>query len=246
MKRLLISLIPLCGLAVSAQTVPDSARADSMCVAFPADSVIPAADSVTAVADTAAPRAAKTKYLRNTARYQRDWSRIVPNQTTMQFAGSIGAYAIGLGWHYGRKQQWETELLFGYVPKKNGGEEHFTFTAKQRYVPWRLPLSSRWAVEPLTTGFFINSIFGEGFWDKEPSKYTHGYYGFSTKIRYNIFVGQRVVYNIPTRHRRFNRSITFYYELSTCDLYVVSAVPNKNVGLGDILSLALGVKMEMF
>lgn len=61
-----------------------------------------------------------------------------------------------------------------------------------------------------------------------------------------MFLGQRLRYNIPTRNRLYNKSVTLYYELSTCDLYLVSAIPNSNVRLSDILSLCFGVRMEMF
>lgn len=188
-------------------------------------------------------------YQRRTQRMKRDWARLVPNQQILQFAGSIGMFSVGTGWHYGHRNQLETELLFGYLPHKNGSEHHYTLTLKQRYIPWHVSLSAhsqRWVLEPLTCGGFVNTIFGEGFWRHEPSKYTKGYYGFNTKLRYNIFIGQRIKYNIPHRHRVFNKSITAYYELSTCDLYVVSAVPNRRVSLTDILSLAVGLKMDIF
>lgn len=190
-----------------------------------------------------------SSYQRRTQRIKRDWARLVPNQQIIQFAGSIGMFSLGTGWHYGRRDQLETELLFGYLPHKNGSEHHYTLTLKQRYIPWHIPLShqsQRWVLEPLTCGGFVNTIFGEGFWRHEPSKYTKGYYGFNTKLRYNIFIGQRIKYNIPHRHRIFNKSITAYYELSTCDLYVVSAVPNRRISLTDILSLAVGLKMDIF
>lgn len=189
-----------------------------------------------------------SRYVRRTERLKRDWSALVPNQTVIQFAGSIGAYSLGVGWHYGRHNHWESELLFGYVPQSNGSEHHYTFTAKQRYIPWHVGLSKsrRWVFNPLTTGLFANVIFGEGFWRHEPSKYTKGYYGFNTKLRWNIYVGQRICYNIPSRHRKLSKSISFYYELSASDLSIVSAVPNHEVTLGDILSLALGLRMELF
>lgn len=231
MKRFLISLFPLALAAIPLRA------------SMPCDSTI-VAD--TARTDSVVSTEKPPKYVRYTERWRRDWSHIIPNQSTGQFAGSIGVYSIGVGWHYGRRDRWETEILFGYLPKKNGSDEHFTATLKQRFIPWHIDISSRWSIEPLTTGLFVSSIFGEGFWKREPSKYTTGYYGFSTKLRYNIFVGQRICYDIPTRHRRFHRAISFYYELSTCDLYLVSAIPNKRFRLGDMLSLALGVKMDIF
>ena len=213
-----------------------------------ADTILPSKTSEPDFPSPTVKKKKQTAYERHTSRMKRDWAKRAPNQTTVQFAGSIGVCALGVGWHYGRGKRWETELLWGYVPKCNGSEKHQTLTAKQRFVPWLLPLfgSHRWEAEPLTTGIFASTIFGEGFWRHQPSKYTKGYYGFNTKLRYNVFIGQRLRYNIPRRHRNFSKSISLYYELSTCDLYVVSSVPNRHVGFTDILSLALGLRMELF
>lgn len=198
--------------------------------------------------EKAAPSAPRDSlYQRRTARLRSDWSRLIPNQTVMQFAGSIGAYSLGVGWH-GHEDHWETEALFGYVPQANGSEHHYTITLKERYIPWHIGLSRsrRWEFDPLTAGLFANFIFGEGYWSHEPSKYTKGYYGFNTKLRWHIYVGQRWRYNIPSRHRKLNKSVTFYYEFSACDLHIVSSVPNSRVTLWDILSLALGLRFEIF
>ena len=218
-------------------------------VADTAEAVVDTAEAVVDTAEAVVDTAELSAYTRRTMRMKRDWARLTPNQQVVQFAGSIGMISIGTGWHYGRRKQLETEILFGYLPHCNRSEHHYTLTLKQRYIPWRVPLSShsrRWELEPLTCGGFVNTIFGEGFWRHEPSKYTKGYYGFNTKLRYNLFVGQRIKFNIPRRHRHFSKSITAYYELSTCDLYVVSAIPNSRVGLADVLSLAFGLKMDIF
>ena len=125
----------------------------------------------------------------------------------MQYAGSIGVVAFGTGWHYGRRDNWETELLLGFVPKYNSDKAKVTLTLRQRYVPWHLPVGRDWHVEPLTAGLFFSSIFGENFWASEPSRYPKRYYGFSTKIRTHVFLGQRLKYTIPDRYRLHNKSV---------------------------------------
>ena len=65
-------------------------------------------------------------------------------------------------------------------------------------------------------------------------------------MRANIFLGQRLKINIPHRHRISNKSISLFYELSTSDLYLITAITNKSIRLSDILSLAVGVKFETF
>ncbi len=186
-----------------------------------------------------------TRYERNRERAMRGWSRLIPNQEVVQYAGSIGLLNVGFGWHYGRGEHWETELLFGFVPRYHAESFRFTFTAKQRYVPWHCPISRRWVVEPLTAGLFFNTISGDDFWDKQPDRYPKNYYGFSTKIRTHIFLGQRLRYNIPRRKRRRHQAVTLYYELSTCDLYLVSKITNRTYPWSETLSLALGLRFEL-
>ncbi|WP_288510084.1 hypothetical protein [Prevotellamassilia timonensis] len=120
-----------------------------------------------------------------------------------------------------------------------------TFTIKERYIPWHCKISSRWDIEPLTTGIFFNTISGEDFWKHQPSRYPKHYYGFSTKIRSNVFLGQRLRYNIPKRKRLFHQAVLIYYEISSCDLYIVSKATNKDFPWRETLSLAIGVKWEL-
>lgn len=213
------------------------------------DGTLPDTGSVATIADTLRQDDARERaayYERYTMRYRKLWSRLVPRQSVVQFAGSIGIVSFGLGWHYGKGDSWETEILLGGVPKYESDRAKVTLTLKERFVPWHLPVSSRWTVEPLTAGIFFNTIFGEDFWARQPSRYPKKYYGFPTKVRTHVFVGQRLRYRIPARHRLWNKSVSVYYELSTCDLYVASAIPNRNVRLGDIVSLAVGLRMEIF
>ena len=234
MKWCIVSLISLLSLSAAAQETPQ-VSADSTQA-----TTVAAVDSVTKVVDE------KSIYDRRTTHYRNFWRKVIPNQFTAQYAGSIGVAALGVGWHYGKHKNWETDLLLGFLPKYNSAENKVTFTVKERYVPWHLNIGSRWMVEPLTTGLFFSSIFGEDFWSKEPSRYPDRYYGFSTRVRANIFLGERLTYRIPSKKRHFFRSVTAYYELSTCDMYIISAIPNKNVRLSDILSLAFGLRLNVF
>lgn len=195
--------------------------------------------------DSASVQPELTKYERNRQRHVLHWMRIMPNQTTLQYAGSIGLASVGIGWHYGRNRHWETELLIGFVPRYHTESFHTTFTLKQRYVPWHCNISHRWTLDPLTTGIFFNTISGDDFWKRLPSKYPKHYYGFSTKVRANVFLGQRIHFNIPRNKRLLHQSISAYYELSSCDLYIVSKATNKHYPWRETLSLALGLCWEM-
>lgn len=186
------------------------------------------------------------QYERRVARHKRFWSKLTPNQSTLQYAGSIGAVSMGIGWYYGRQRQWETDVMLGYLPKCDADESRATLTLKQSYVPFHCVLGRRFDLEPLSCGLFFNTVFGEGFWTKAPKKYPRKYYGFSTRVRTNVFVGQRIKYKIPTSVRKASKSISLYYELSTCDLYLASYFTNSYLTLWDILSLGVGIRAEIF
>ena len=185
------------------------------------------------------------RYERRRLRSWKRWSKLIPNQATLQYAGSIGMFNVGLGWHYGKHDNWETEILFGFLPKYQTGAAHATFTLKERYIPWHCSLGSRWELHPLTTGLFFNTISGDEFWKNEPDRYPAPYYRFSTKFRANVFLGQRIRYKIPKGKRFFNQAIAFYYEISSCDLYIISKAINKEYKWKDTLSLAFGLRWDM-
>ena len=48
-------------------------------------------------------------------RYIKRWNKLIPNQATVQYAGSIGMFSAGAGWRYGRNHHWETDLLLTRV-----------------------------------------------------------------------------------------------------------------------------------
>lgn len=50
---------------------------------------------------------------------------------------------------------------------------------------------------------------------------------FRAKYVFIIYMGQRLTYDIDPQRRFLAKSVTFFYEISTCDLYLVSAVQNS-------------------
>lgn len=176
-------------------------------------------------------------------RYVRGWMRLVPQYQVVQFAGSIGAVSLGVGWDYGRREQWETEFLLGLIPNAGPEEWKLTATLRENYVPWRLKVKELWQVSPLSVGVGINTVLNDDFWFEEPAKYPRPYYKFSTRMRFMLSVGQRVAFHFD-RDQWFRR-VELYYELSTCDLYVISAFTNRYLKAGDILSLSVGLKLHI-
>lgn len=185
-----------------------------------------------------------TRYDKRVHRFRKHWERIIPTHSKLQFAGNMGLLSLGTGWDYGKHNQWETDLLLGFVPKYSSKRPKITMTVKQNYMPWSIDLGKGFSTEPLSCGLYLNTVFGNEFWVNEPERYPRGYYGFSSKVRIHIFLGQRLTLDINPKYRFLARSVTFFYELSTCDLYLISAVTNRYLKPHDYLSLSFGLKFQ--
>lgn len=188
----------------------------------------------------------RSRYDKRVHRYRKHWSALIPTQFIMQYAGNMGLISFGMGWDYGKHKQWETNLLIGFLPQYNSSRSKMTMTLKQNFIPWSLYLKKGWLWEPLSCGAYVNTVFGHEFWGREPRRYPDKYYPFlSTKARINVFVGQRMEKIVPQNRRKFIKSITFFYELSTCDLYIRAMIQDDEVKLWDILGLSLGFKLQL-
>lgn len=188
----------------------------------------------------------QNRYDRRIQKYQNQWINLIPTHTKVQYAGGMGLVSVGVGWDYGKNNQWETDVFFGYLPKYTTSRSKITFTLKQNFIPWRKNINKLFSFEPLACGLYVNTIFDGDFWVNEPDKYPSNYYSFSTKMRFNIYVGQRFSFNIPYEKRLFTRQITAFYELSSNDLYIVSAVGNGYLKPKDYLRLSFGLKFQLF
>lgn len=186
------------------------------------------------------------KYERRLERYRRFFSSLTPDFIRIQYAGSTGLLNVGCGWEYGKRKQHETDIMLGYVPKYDKDSHFFTFTLRQTYVPWTKPLYRDLVTfQPLSCGVFFNSVLDSEYWTREPERYPDAsYYRFSSKIRANVFIGQRYTFHIPKQKRFLSSKVSAIWELSTCDLYVASKAVNKTLPFWEILSLSLGLKYE--
>lgn len=202
-------------------------------------------DTISAASQNAADSSALTEYERRVYRYRRMWNFLIPTQFITQYAGNMGMISMGVGWDYGNRRQYESNLLFGYLPRFDSNRAKLTMTIKQNFVPWRIPIANDFNVEPLTCGIYFNTVFGHEFWGREPQRYPDKYYEFlSTKVRINIFAGQRFTAIVPRNRRKFVKSVTAFYEVSTCDLYLRAMVQDSKVSLWDIIGLSIGLKVQ--
>ena len=172
------------------------------------------------------------------------WERLLPTHVKAQYAGGMGFMSFGCGWDYGKKCRWETDVLVGFRPKAWSDRTHATFTLRQNYIPWSIRCCERFAVEPFTTGLYLNFISGEDYWVREADKYPgDSYYGFTSRLRAHLYVGQRFTYYL--KNDGLLRNITLYYELSANDLDIIAKCGNKSLDLSEIVYFSLGIKFQL-
>ncbi len=195
----------------------------------------------------------ESRYDQRVNKYRKHWAALIPTQFVIQNAGNMGILSAGIGWDYGKRRQWETNLLVGFIPAHQTTRAKLTTTLKENYIPWSICLTpdaslettGRWSIEPLTASIYLNTVYGHEFWKSQPRRYPDKYYEFmSTKFRLNIALGQRLTFQIPKSRQRHNKSMSLFYEVSTCDLYVRSMFQDGSVRLKDILGLSIGVNFQ--
>ena len=173
-------------------------------------------------------------------KYKSAWNKLIPTQVKWQYAGDMGTMSIGAGWDYGRRRQWETNLFVGYLSASGSSPVHVTATLKQTYAPFRVGLGRDLSIQPITAGFYMNKVFGQYFWSKLPDRYPRNYYFWILNTRFNVFLGQSLTFYCPKLLK--GDSISLFYEFNTNDLYVISAIGNRYIGLKDIVNLSFGAK----
>lgn len=182
-------------------------------------------------------------YERRLEKRLNNWKRLIPTTFPLQYAGGMGMFSAGPGWAYGRGHKFETHLLLGFIPKRYNRSFYWTLSLREMYIPWRIKVGkSPIEIRPLTVSFSLSSILHHDFWTSQPERYPKGYYYFlSTRVRAFIGMGQRFSYNIPTARRFMCRRISFYYEVSICDMYLRQKFMHHDIPFGELLTLGVGL-----
>ena len=170
--------------------------------------------------------------------------RIIPTHVKAQYAGGMGVASLGIGWDYGKKGEWETDVMLGYLPKRYSDGFHATFTLKQNYIPWSIRCHERFSFEPFTASLYFSLISGEEYWMREPDRYGGSYYRFTTRMRLNLGFGQRATWHLK-QPKGSLRSITFYYEFHACDLDICAKFTNKELKMEDITYFSCGLRFHL-
>ncbi|TDE14711.1 hypothetical protein [Dyadobacter psychrotolerans] len=164
----------------------------------------------------------------------------LPDHMKLQFAGNIGFMSGGPGYS-SKNKTLETDILFGFLPQKFGGDALISTTLKTTYSPWLIALKNEHYFAPFSLGMYLSYTFGPQFDTKWPSYYPRGYYWWATAFRPGAYIGGKVGRTVNTNKRK--RGLELYYELGSYDLMMISYVQNTGfLKLSDIVNLAFGVK----
>ena len=172
--------------------------------------------------------------------------RLTPTHLKLQYAGGMGLASLGVGWDYGRSNQFETDLHVGFIPANYSTVSRAVFTLKQNWMPWNIRCTDWLGVEPFACGLYASIISGttQNYWFLEPSKYGGPYYRFATRVRMHLYVGQRVSWYRTAADAVVDR-LTLYYELSVGELDLLAKMTNRHLHLRDIVYFSFGVKLGL-
>lgn len=58
-----------------------------------------------------------SRYDRRVLKYREHWDLLIPTNGVIQTCGNMGVISLGIGWDYGKRRQWETFVMLGYIPR---------------------------------------------------------------------------------------------------------------------------------
>jgi hypothetical protein len=175
-----------------------------------------------------------------TSRAQRKYSAI-PDFVTVQYAGSIGYFSAGVGYHvFKNKARFSTH--YGVVPVNKGGHLNVVST-KFFFKPITLTIWNRVRMNPIDIGLMGSFHFGDEFETRWPEGvHPKGYYWWHPALRAHLAMESSVTYEFKKGHRL--TSVTGYIEFNTNELYFVSFIQNmETVSLWDIVKIGTGARI---
>ena len=239
-KRFLSNALLALILATS-QPAQAGAAADSVAIADSASQMPDA--RLSAHTDTMAPT---RQYINHITKRINFWNSLIPNLSHLQYAGDIGMISMGMGWDYGKHNQWETFLIFGITPRNHTPRTYVTMAVKEMFTPWDVKVWRHVEISPLFASFTISTLLDGEFWVKNPERYPSGYYSFSTKTRLHLGIGQKIKLKNIQHKSHFLKHLALFYEVSTCDLYLINKIRNRSIPTKDIICLAIGIQATFF
>jgi hypothetical protein len=169
---------------------------------------------------------------------------LIPDGVIVQHAGSIGYFSGGINYDLFNNHKGSLDVMFGVVPESKGGG-FTTLNTKFAYRPFEIKINDWLIVHPLNPGAFFSYTLDKDFdltWDK--GQYLKGYYYWSEALHFHISFGSEIkLLTTGLRASTKVKSLTFYYEVNTNEMYIVNYVQNKKaLSVTDIFKAGIGIK----
>lgn len=164
---------------------------------------------------------------------------LFPNQLSIQTAGYLGFVALGAGYAF-FNGAWQTELFYGYVPRRIGGYSLYLISWKNSISPFRIRLTEATQLTPLYIGCSAIAGLDKRLYvrsGKASSKMI-----FNSALHFSINAG----FELMTRHYALGQRRGLYVEL--CALYDylrLYADHPSTIKFKDIATLAFGIKIAL-
>jgi len=169
------------------------------------------------------------------AQHQKERKCFLPDYTKIQFAGNIGFLSIGIGYQL-FNDGFNTELIYGYVPKAYAHTQIHTITTKNIVPLWRIH-SPNFIFTPYL-GMTLSFETGNSTFVKLPSQYPSGYYS-TNAFHFCVLGGISAYYSFETT--KAIKGFAFYVETVAVDSFLWYELSSDQVRMSQILSLALGI-----
>ncbi|HPE43829.1 MAG TPA: hypothetical protein PKV88_07085 [Bacteroidales bacterium] len=169
---------------------------------------------------------------------------IIPDYINLQFAGNIGALSAGAGYYLNPANSLALDAIYGFSPAYRTGKAIHNIVVRLNYSPYNIGLNDALNLKPFASLAISRQIAdGDRTFERLPKNFPEGYYA-PNAFRLHFDLGLSL-------HKKFApekrvRGMEFYLATTTNEMYVTYFINSREVGLGDIFSLTLGIKMILF
>jgi hypothetical protein len=164
----------------------------------------------------------------------------MPDLVRMQYAGQAGMFSVGSGYSWWHRRA-EVSANYGYVPLLVADRRVHVLSERNAFSPGAFRLGERYALEPIVAGATANVTLGNRYQLFLP-KAQRDYY-WPDALYFWFFAGPRLGY-LPARPAAL-RGVGAQIEVGTINQYIRSYRNNRDVELGDILSLSLSAQFYL-
>ncbi|HYG38703.1 MAG TPA: hypothetical protein VD908_08795 [Cytophagales bacterium] len=171
---------------------------------------------------------------------------LIPNETIVQYAGSIGYFSLGAGYKIFKNNRGNIDFNYGYVPASKGGKLNI-LTTKFSYKPFEIRIKNWAKIYPFNPGIFITYTFHKNLGlSFPPDQYPKGYYFWSESVRPHLSLSNELQLNIKDLIDKSSiNAISIYSEFNTNDYYLINFLENPSaLSLEDIFKMGIGMRLK--